>query len=186
MSSTFLTIGIVGLMVAVMPVLMVTFGVYALSCGVAVSASIIIPFAVWQYGGYLKRHAGYYFMRKGRDAVKQHHSNGSGTAGQEHHGNSKDTRIHDQSMIADKSYHDPFDPTVAWYSYLKLRNIGMAFASRDSDLTGAVDMREFASALEADEERIEHLLHHTDLESGGSLPTASNVGYATAVEDYNS
>ncbi len=185
MSSTFLTIGIVGLMVAVMPVLMLTFGVYALSCGVAVSASIIIPFAVWQYGGYLKRHAGYYFMRKGRAAAKQHYSDGSGTASQEYHGNGKDGRIHDQSINADRPFHDPFDPTVAWYSYLKLRNVGIAFASRDSDLTGAVDMTEFASVLEADEERIEHLLQQTDLESGGSLPTAGTVGYATVVEDYN-
>lgn len=181
MSSTFLTIGIIGLMLAVMPVLLLTYGVYAMSCGVAVASSILIPFAVWQYGGYMKRHAGFYFMRKGQNASK----NGMKA------GKSVDGKVHDTHEMSpsedDRNLHDPFDPTVAWYSYLKLRKIGMAFASRDADLTGAVDMNEFASVLEADEERIEQLLHHqTDLESGGGSGSIKHSGGYSTVIDYAS
>jgi len=89
MSGTFLTIGIVGFMLALFPVIYLTYELAPLIISVFVFLSLL-PFEIKLFKDYLNRHVYFYYMAQGRNASM------------------KKSKPEENEIN-----HDPYDPTIA-------------------------------------------------------------------------
>jgi hypothetical protein len=121
-----LTIGIVTLVIAMIPVVYLTYGLYASIAGFGALSIMAINYVVRYLGAYISRHVFYYYMSKGRLAKKM-----------------KQSIV---ELFADQETTDPYDPTVAWHAFRKYVKIGETLAKRDLDSSNAVDYEEFQQA----------------------------------------
>lgn len=123
LSGVFMTLGILGLVLAVFPVIHKTYGQGPLIFSVFLFV-LIIPYVLSNGFNYLKRHAYFYYMAKGRAASKAGNKPGAVTA----------------------EHHDPYDATVAWKAFKEWMSVGAALAGRDADLSNMVDVTEMEMA----------------------------------------
>lgn len=134
LSGVFMTLGILGLILAVLPVIYLTYGQGPLvfSCFLFLS---IIPYVSSNGLNYLKRHAYFYYMAKGRAATKAGNKPGAVT----------------------EENHDPYDATIAWKAFKEWMTVGSVLAGRDADRSNMVDVNELevAEALLAKEKEAE-------------------------------
>lgn len=108
MSGVFLTIGIIGFILALMPVIYLTYGLAPLVIA-CITFSCIIPYEVKVFAfDYMARHVYFYYMMKGSRAARK----------------LKMVDITDEN-------HDPYDPTLAWKSYMQSYELSKIWASRD-------------------------------------------------------
>lgn len=123
LSGIFMTLGILGLILAVFPVIDKTYGKGPLAFSVVMFA-LIIPYVFSNGVNYLRRHAYFYYMSKGRDATA--------------HGN--------KPNAVDEENHDPYDPTIAWSAFKEWKRVGSALAGRDADRSNLVDVAEMEAS----------------------------------------
>lgn len=123
LSGVFMTLGIIGLVLAVFPVIDKTYGRAPLVFSVCLFF-LIIPYVFSNGVNYLRRHAYFYYMAKGRQAAAQGHP---------------------PNVVSDDQ-HDPYDPTIAWTAFREWVRVGAALAGRDADRSNLVDVTEMEMA----------------------------------------
>lgn len=122
-SGTFMTLGILGLILAIFPVIHQTYGQGPLVFSVFLFL-LIIPYVLSNGVNYLKRHAYFYYMAKGRAAAAAGNKPG----------------------VVTEDNHDPYDATIAWKAFKEWVGVGSALAGRDADRSNMVDVAEMEAA----------------------------------------
>lgn len=141
-SAIFLMLGILGLILALFPVVYLTYGTHALIACLVISIGAIVPFSVWHSYIFLSRHTQYYYMHKARktgskqqifpkngDPSDVHNFDKPGTGGL----NAMEST---ESSAVDRN--DPYDPSIALHTFMTFAKISKILAARDSDASGVV------------------------------------------------